>query len=139
MQVFPLENLIRLKRVAFTIQVVFVFACRHNNFLSCSSSSRKENRKKVKNGGLCRQLETSCFHMFNLQITVAADGILSLLQNLPNSMKTAVQNAELTVAERMLFTMQTFTPVRSARLTTLFVDCTLRGTSNRARLPKKSV
>ncbi|MGD0159684.1 MAG: HK97-gp10 family putative phage morphogenesis protein [Candidatus Bathyarchaeia archaeon] len=54
--------------------------------------------------------------MLSWQITFQTEALQSFFQNLPPNLKTAVQNAELTVAERILFTMQTLTPVRTGFL-----------------------
>jgi HK97 gp10 family phage protein len=54
--------------------------------------------------------------MLGWQINFQTAELQNFLQNLPTSLKTAVQNAELTVAERILTTMQTLTPVRTGFL-----------------------
>jgi HK97 gp10 family phage protein len=54
--------------------------------------------------------------MLSWQIDFQTTALQTFLQNLPPNLKTAVQNAELTVAERILSTMQSLTPVRTGFL-----------------------
>jgi HK97 gp10 family phage protein len=54
--------------------------------------------------------------MLSWEITFQTAELQNFLQNLPASLKMAVQNAELTVAQRILLTMQTLTPVRTGFL-----------------------
>jgi HK97 gp10 family phage protein len=54
--------------------------------------------------------------MLSWQINFQTDALETFLQGLPEKLKIAVQNAELTVAERILSTMQSLTPVRTGFL-----------------------